>query len=386
MTGLVAGFVCLLIWAYLLLAHGRFWQVCRHIASPREPAKVCDRIAVVIPARNEAEVVGRSIGSLLNQTCSEFLHVFLVDDASTDSTAQIARETAASKGKAEALIVIDGQPLPEGWSGKVWAMQQGVERARALNPRFLLLTDADIIHEPDSISTLVGIAEAGHYDLASYMVKLHCETLAERFLMPAFVFFFFKLYPPSWIVNPQRRTAGAAGGCILLRPEALDGIGGLTAIRNEIIDDCALARQVKRSGGRLWLGLSNSAKSIRPYRSLGEIGRMISRTAFNQLHHSWVLLFLSLLGLTMTYLLPVLLLFSHDWLARGLGAAAWLAMAVSYLSMIRFYKLNLLWSMALPLIALYYMAATLNSALQFWAGRGGEWKGRVQDLRHSERA
>ena len=313
-------------------------------------------------------------------------HIFLVDDASTDSTAQIARDTAASEGKTENLTVLNGQPLPEGWSGKVWAMQQGVERARTLNPKFLLFTDADIIHEPNSISTLAAIAEAGHYDLASYMVRLHCETLAERFLVPAFVFFFFKLYPPQWIANPQRRTAGAAGGCILLRPEALDRFGGLAAIRNEIIDDCALAQKVKHCGGRLWLGLTNSAKSIRAYRSLGEIGQMISRTAFNQLNHSAVLLFLSLLGLAMTYLLPPLLLFSHDWPARVLGATAWLAMTVAYLPMIRFYKSNRLWAMVLPLIALFYIAATLHSALQFWAGRGGEWKGRVQDLRQSERA
>lgn len=386
MTGVLAGFVSLLIWAYLLLAHGRFWQVRSHIANQRASSKVQGRIAVVVPARNEAEVVGKSISSLLNQICSESLHIFLVDDASTDSTAEIARDTAASLGKVDALTVIDGQPLSEGWSGKVWAMQQGVERARALNPKFLLLTDADIIHEPDSISTLVAIAEAGNYDLASYMVKLHCETLAERFLIPAFVFFFFKLYPPLWIANPRRRAAGAAGGCILLRPEILDRFGGLAAIGNEIIDDCALARQVKRSEGRLWLGLTSSAKSIRTYGSLGEIGGMISRTAFNQLNHSPVLLLLSLAGLAMTYLLPVLLLFSHDWLARILGATAWLAMAISYFPMIRFYKLNQLWALALPLVAIYYMAATLHSAWQFWAGRGGEWKGRTQDLRQSERA
>ncbi len=386
MTATISGSVSLLIWAYLLLAHGRFWQIRRHIADQRVHDKIQHRIAVVVPARNEAEVVRRSVSSLLNQTCSKALHVFLVDDASTDSTAEIARDTAASAGQADTLTVIAGQPLPEGWSGKVWAMQQGVERARTLNPKFLLLTDADIIHEPDSISTLVAIAEDGRYDLASYMVKLHCETVAERLLVPAFVFFFFKLYPPAWIANSQRRTAGAAGGCILLRPEILDRLGGLAGIRSEIIDDCALARQVKRSGGRLWLGLTNSAKSIRTYRSLGEIGRMISRTAFNQLHHSWALLLLSLAGLTITYLLPVLLLFSQDWLARGLGATAWLAMTLSYFPMVRFYKLNLLWATALPLIALFYMAATLYSALQFWAGSGGEWKGRAQDLRPGEPA
>jgi hopene-associated glycosyltransferase HpnB len=338
---------------------------------------------VIIPARNEAGVLAKSLRSLLDQSCSEFLHIFVVNDSSTDSTAEIAREAAASAGKT-ILTVLEGQPLPSGWSGKVWAMHQGVESARKLNPRFLLFADADIVHQPESVSRLVALAEAGAFDMASYMVKLHCETLAERFLIPAFVFFFFKLYPPRWIVDPKRRTAGAAGGCILLRPEVLDRCGGLVSIRNEIIDDCALARQVKRTGGRLWLGLTNSAKSIRPYRSLGEIGRMISRTAFNQLNHSTVLLFMSLLGLFMTYLLPPLLLFSHSWPARTLGAVTWLAMTVCYLPIIRFYRLNLLWASALPLITLYYMGATLHSAIQFWSGKGGKWKGRVQDVRGDE--
>jgi hopene-associated glycosyltransferase HpnB len=259
-------------------------------------------------------------------------------------------------------------------------MHQGVERARKLNPRFFLFTDADIVHQPESISTLASFAEAGHYDLASYMVKLHCETLAEKFLVPAFVFFFFKLYPPSWIADRRRRTAGAAGGCILIRPEALDRFGGLAAIRTEIIDDCALARQVKRGGGSLWLGLTNSARSIRPYRSFSEIGRMISRTAFNQLNHSAMMLFLSLLGLAFTYLLPPLLLFSHSSPARTLGAVAWFTMMLSYLPIARFYGLSALWIMALPLVAFFYMGATFHSAFQFWAGRGGEWKGRRQDM------
>jgi hopene-associated glycosyltransferase HpnB len=377
----LAGFISLSIWIYLLFARGMFWRVRRSMAPESIPAKIQGLIAVIVPARNEAEVVGRSLRSLLDQTCSESLHIFLVNDASTDSTVEIARREAASTGKATALTVIDGQPLPTGWSGKVWAMQQGVERARTLNPRFLLFTDADIVHQPESISTLATLAETGQYDLASYMAKLHCETLSERFLIPAFAFFFFKLYPPWWVADPQRRTAGAAGGCILLRPEVLDRFGGLAAIRNEIIDDCALARQVKRSGGRLWLGLTNSARSIRPYKSLGEVGRMISRTAFNQLNHSAMLLSMSLLGLAITYLLPLLLLFTHSWPARVLGGMAWLAMMLSYLPMVRFYTLNPLWTMALPLIALYYMGATLYSAFQFWTGRGGEWKGRAQDLR-----
>jgi hopene-associated glycosyltransferase HpnB len=376
----IAGLVSLLIWAYLLLARGAFWQVRRWTAPESVSNKIQGLVAVIIPARNEAAVVGESILSLLNQSCRESLHIFLVNDGSTDSTVQIAHQTAALAGKAAALTVIEGQPLPPGWSGKVWAMHQGVERARKLNPRFFLFTDADIVQQPESISTLASLAEAGHYDLASYMVKLHCETLAEKFLVPAFVFFFFKLYPPLWIADRRRRTAGAAGGCILIRPEALDQFGGLAAIRAEIIDDCALARQVKRSGGSLWLGLTNSARSIRPYRSLGEIGRMISRTAFNQLNHSAMMLFLSLLGLAFTYLPPPLLLFSHSSSARALGAVAWLAMMFSYLPMVRFYGLSPLWVMTLPWVALFYMGATFHSALQFWGGRGGKWKGRAQDL------
>ena len=380
MFTVVAGLISFLIWGYLLLARGAFWRTRRWTAPDSLSNKLQGVVAVIVPARNEAEVVSESILSLLNQTCSESLHIFLVDDGSTDSTGQIGRQQAALAGQAGALTVMEGQPLPPGWSGKVWAMHQGVERAQKSNPRFFLFTDADIVHQRESISTLVSVAEAGDYDLASYMVKLHCETLAERFLVPAFVFFFFKLYPPLWITDPRRRTAGAAGGCILVRPEALDRFGGLAVIRNEIIDDCALARQVKRSGGSLWLGLTNSARSIRPYRSLSEIGRMISRTAFNQLNHSAMMLFLSVLGLALTYLLPPLLLFSHSSLARALGAGAWLMMTLSYLSMVRFYRLSPLWIMALPLVALFYMGATLHSAFKFWTGRGGEWKGRAQDM------
>ena len=336
-------------------------------------------MAVIVPARNEAEVIGANIRSLLNQTCSESLHIFLVDDGSTDATAHIASQTAALAGKAAALTVIAGQPLPPGWSGKLWAMHQGVERARELNPRFFLFTDADIAHQPESVATLASIAEGGPYDLASHMVKLHCSTVAEKLLIPAFVFFFFKLYPPLWTADRRRRTAGAAGGCMLVRPEALDRFGGLAAIRDEIIDDCALAREVKHSGGGLWLGLTNSARSIRPYRTFGEVGSMISRTAFNQLNHSALMLLLSLVGLTLTYLLPPLLLLAHGTLTKELGAMGWAAMMLSYLPMVRFYGLNPLWVLALPLVAVFYMGATLHSAVKFWTGQGGQWKGRAQD-------
>ncbi|HJX82921.1 MAG TPA: glycosyltransferase, partial [Candidatus Angelobacter sp.] len=227
-------------------------------------------------------------------------------------------------------------------------------------------------------------AESGPYDLVSFMAKLHCKTVAEKFLVPAFVFFFFMLYPPRWIADRQRKTAGAAGGCILIRPEWLERAGGITAIRGEIIDDCALAARVKSAGGNLWLGLAESTKSIRPYRTLSEIGRMISRTAFNQLHHSVWLLIVSIFGLTLTYLAPLLLLFSHHRAAWTCGGLACVAMTTVYLPMVRFYGLSPLWCLTLPLTAIFYMGATLHSAWKFCSGRGGQWKGRMQDPRHGK--
>src|SRR6185437_12558893 len=226
--------------------------------------------------------------------------------------------------------------LPPGWSGKLWAMQQGVEHAVQLVPDFFLFTDADIEHAPDSLATLVSIAHAGPYDMASFMVKLHCQSFAEKLLIPAFVYFFFKLYPPAWIANPRRPDAGAAGGCILIRPAALEKAGGLQAIRQEVIDDCSLAARVKSNGGRLWLGASATTRSIRPYEGFSGIGRMISRSAFNQLRHSTILLLFSMLGMAVTYLLPPLLVAaSHRIVPAVLGGTAWLLMVLSYLPVLR---------------------------------------------------
>ena len=338
------------------------------------------RIAVIVPARNEADVIGRAISSLLRQQGPYSIQIFLVDDASTDETAQAARDGALSTGCAERLIVIAGRPLPSGWSGKLWAMQQGIERARDTNPDFFLFTDADIEHASNSVSTLVSVAQSRPCDMASFMVKLHCKTLSEKLLIPAFVYFFFKLYPPQWIADPRRATAGAAGGCILIRPAALAKAGGIQAIRQEVIDDCALAARVKRSGGGLWLGASATTRSIRPYGSFSEIGRMISRSAFNQLRHSTILLLLSILGMAITYLLPpALVLFSHRVVPAVLGATAWLLMVISYVPVLRLYRLNPLWALVLPLAAIFYVGATFHSACRYWTGRGGQWKGRIQD-------
>lgn len=380
----VAGVLSLLIWVYLLVAHGHFWQIKRLIVPAPAAATKPLSIAVIIPARDEADVVGRSVASLLTQEGGHSIHVFLVDDASSDQTAQVARAAAQAAGKSELLSVIPGRPLGAGWSGKLWAVQQGVEQASAINPDFFLLTDADIAHTPDSVAALAAIAQSGGFDLVSVMVKLYCRSFAERALIPAFVFFFLKLYPPAWIANPKRRTAGAAGGSILIRPQALERAGGIEAIRGEVIDDCALARRVKQSGGRVWLGLAPRTESVRPYDTFAEIGKMISRGAFNQLKHSVWMLLLALLGLTVTYLLPPLLLvFSHSHSHRLapalLGAAAWLLMIICFLPTVRFYRLSPLWALALPVISIFYMGAAIHSAIRFWSGRGGQWKGRIQD-------
>ncbi|HWS16702.1 MAG TPA: glycosyltransferase [Candidatus Elarobacter sp.] len=387
---IAAGVLSLSIWAYLVLARGGFWRMHPAAGMPsqgngspgsRSPADPV-RIAVIIPARNEADVVGQAIRSLLQQTGHNTIHIVMVDDASSDGTAQAARTAADAAGQAQNLTVVPGSPLPAGWSGKLWAMQQGIERARDTAPDFILLTDADIEHASDSVSTLVSIAQAGPYDMASFMVKLPCESVAEKLLIPAFVYFFFKLYPPAWIANSRRPEAGAAGGCILIRPAALVKAGGIESIRQAVIDDCLLAARVKHSGGSLWLGASATTRSIRPYGGFSGIGHMISRSAFSQLRHSSLLLLLSIVGMAATYLLPPALVFAgHRMVPAALGGMAWLLMVLSYLPVLRLYRLNPLWALALPLAAFFYVGATFHSAWKYWTGRGGEWKGRIQDPR-----
>lgn len=375
----IAAAVPALIWGYLLLGRGRFWRIGNLIVRPAGVPAAARRVAVIIPARNEAAGIARSIASLLGSADGS-LHIFLVDDSSADGTALLATQAAVSVGKVASLTVLQGHPLPPGWSGKLWAVSQGIAAARDFAPDFLLLSDADIVHSPATIPSLLDIAESGGYDLVSFMVKLHCRGWAEKMLIPAFVFFFFKLYPPAWISSSRRATAGAAGGCLLIRPQALARAGGMEAIRGEIIDDCALARAVKRSGGKLWLGLTDASASIRPYGSFAEIGRMISRSAFNQLHHSTLLLLGAVVGMAVTYLLPPALLLSRHLAPIALGALAWAFMCAAYLPLVRFYRLNPMWTFTLPLAALFYTGATLHSAVKFWLGRGGQWKGRAQDL------
>jgi hopene-associated glycosyltransferase HpnB len=364
----VVAAISLAIWIYLLVWRGGFWRVREEPDAPDVPATEEHRpmVVAIIPARNEADGIGLAVRSLASQ-----VPVIAVDDSSDDDTAVIAREAGA--------VVVTARPLEAGWSGKLWAINEGLRSAAATRPDYWLFTDADIVHSAGTVSGLVARAQAGGYALASYMVMLECRTLAEQALIPAFVFFFFMLYPPAWIRDSCRRTAGAAGGCILIRRDALARIGGIARIRGELIDDCSLAREVKRAGGKVWLGLSTGTRSIRSYGSFAEVGRMISRTAFTQLRHSWWLLAGTVVGLALTYLAPPLLtIFGPAGAVREMGALAWVAMSVAYFPTLRFYRRPWFWAPMLPAIALFYMGATVHSGIAWQRGRGGMWKGRAQ--------
>lgn len=370
-------------WVYLVFFHGKFWSVAQAtLCAPG--AALARTVVAVVPARDEADVIERSITSLLAQSSDCKLHVVLVDDNSGDGTAALARRAAQNASTPGRLTVIDGTAPPRGWTGKLWAVQQGIEAARQLLPDYLLLTDADIVHGAGSVRSLVNVAEERGADLVSYMAKLHCEAVAEKLLIPAFIFFFFKLYPPKWIADVRRRTAGAAGGCILVRPEALEQAGGIQAIRSEIIDDCALAATVKRTGGQLVIGLTDLVRSARAYEAR-DIARMISRSAFNQLRHSTLLLVGAVAGLALIYVVPVAVLAAGTRTGVAFGAGALALMTLAFLPMVRFYRLNPLWALGLPLAAVFYAGATIHSAVSYWRGAGGSWKGRVQDPAHEAR-
>ena len=371
-----AGALAAMTWAYLIVFRGAFWRI---ELDARTPAAVPSRsVVAVIPARDEADVIGGAISSLLAQDYAGRFDIVIVDDHSTDGTAEIAREAAAVAGTPDRVTVVQAAPVPAGWTGKLWAVRQGTSIAAGMRPDYLLLTDADIVHSSDNLRRLVARAESGQYDLVSLMVRLHCRGIWERLLVPAFVFFFFKLYPPRWVADSARSMAAAAGGCMLLRGGTLQQIGGVDSIRHEIIDDCALARRVK-TVGRVWLGIAGDTQSVRPYGSWRPLWDMISRCAFAQLNYSTGILVALMAGMAITYLVPPLLvLLSHSPLAMALGGAAWLAMTVSFLPILRIYRCPPLLALLLPAIAAFYMAATLGSAVQFWRGRGGAWKGRFQ--------
>jgi hopene-associated glycosyltransferase HpnB len=370
----------LAIWLYLLTGRGGFWRAAeRDDGFPADIAAAWPAVAAIVPARDEAASVGQTVASLLQQVYAGELRVIVIDDQSRDSTTQVAREAAAKAGAAERLAVLSGRSLPAGWTGKLWAQQQGVQFAdeMANPPDYLLLTDADIVYSPDAVAHLVARAQTNGIVLTSLMAKLHCKSLAERIFIPAFIFFFQMLYPFAWANDPRRTTAAAAGGCMLVRREALRQAGGMAAIRGALIDDCALAKLLK-ARGPIWIGLTERVHSIRSYPAVTEIRGMIVRTAYAQLRYSPLLLAGTILGLALTYLAPVALTFFAGVFAQFVGLFAWLLMALAFRPTLRFYGLSAFWGLALPAIAAAYMAFTLDSAYQHARGRGGMWKGRAQ--------
>jgi hopene-associated glycosyltransferase HpnB len=373
---LIVACIALAVWLYLLLARGAFWRCAeRDDRTPAEP-RGWPRVVAVVPARNEADHITESIGSLLRQDYRGPWAVVLVDDDSEDGTAEAARRSA--KGDAR-LHVVPGLGLPAGWTGKLWALKQGIDAAMALPqpPDYLLLTDADIVHADDSVSRLVARAEEKRLVLTSLMVKLRCESFAERASVPAFIFFFQMLYPFACVNRPASGVAAAAGGCMLVRADVLRDAGGIDVIRGALIDDCALAKVLK-ARGPIWLGLTERVHSVRPYPALADIRRMVVRSAYAQLRYSPLLLVATLAGIVLTYLVPPFAAIFGSGAARIIGIATWALMAASFQPTLRFYRLSPLWGIALPAIALQYMLFTLDSAYQYVRGRGGSWKGRVQ--------
>jgi hopene-associated glycosyltransferase HpnB len=371
---LVLGVVCLAIWTYLLLGRGGFWRMGeRDDRDEAAPPARWPSVAAVVPARNEADVIARSIGSLAAQDYPGDFRIILVDDHSEDGTAE------AAAGLGERVEILRGAPLPPGWTGKLWAMKQGAERAATLDPApdYILFTDADIAHTPENLARLTARAERGQLVLTSLMAKLTVETPAERMLIPAFVFFFAMLYPFSQANDPKRSLAAAAGGCMLVRRDALEAAGGVAAIRGEIIDDCALARLMKRQGP-IWLGLTERAQSLRPYQSANAIARMVARSAYAQLGFSPWLLAATVLGMLLVYVTPpALTVFAHGP-AVVMGFAAWAMMIIAFQPILKFYRRPAIWGLNLPLIGALYTMYTLQSAWDVWRGRGGMWKGRAQ--------
>ncbi|MCX7594694.1 MAG: glycosyltransferase, partial [Fischerella sp.] len=378
----------LVIWSGLLTVWGQFWRTDQQLEFTKTIDGKLPSVCVVIPARNEAELLPKTLRSLLCQSYPGWFNIFLVDDRSTDKTAEVAKQTVQSLNKDKQLDIITAEPLPLGWSGKLWAIEQGVNKAiEILEPDYFLLTDADIEHDTANLHQLVTKAEQENLDLVSVMVRLRCESFWEKFLIPAFVFFFQKLYPFRWVNDPNKSTAAAAGGCILIRTTALQRIGGIQAIKKALIDDCALAHAVKSvkrsegveagstrenncssppsSQGRIWLGLSSATRSLRPYTSLATIWDMVARTAFTQLNYSSLLLVATVIGMTLIYIVPPLGLIlggiMGNWLVAVTGLSAWLLMALAYLPMIQFYQCSFWLAFCLPAVAFLYTCLLYTS-------------------------
>ncbi|KOV57244.1 glycosyltransferase [Streptomyces sp. MMG1121] len=371
--------VSLAAWCWLLLCQGFFWRTDIRLPSGGEP-DAWPSVCVVVPARDEAAVLSASLPSLLAQDYPGRAEVFLVDDGSTDGTGELARELSRRYGGLPLTVGSPGEP-PAGWTGKLWAVRHGIGLARARDPEYLLLTDADIAHAPDSLRELVAAARAGGFDVVSQMARLRVESLWERLVVPAFVYFFAQLYPFRRIGRRGSRTAAAAGGCVLLRADMAARARIPDAIRHAVIDDVALARAVKGAGGHVWLGLAERVDSVRPYPRLHDLWRMVSRSAYAQLRHNPLLLLGTVAGLALVYLVPPAALVvgaaGGSAATAVLGALAWAVMAGTYVPMVRYYGQPLWLAVLLPLTAFLYLLMTVDSAVQHYRGRGAAWKGRT---------
>jgi hopene-associated glycosyltransferase HpnB len=375
--GVIAA-LSLAAWIYLLFGRGFFWLTRERLPVDLPAPSFWPEIAVLIPARDEAATIAATIAGLCGQDYPGRVTVTLVDDSSSDGTATIARATAPGKN----LEIVAAPPLQEGWTGKIWALHNGLAHLNRVAPdaAYVLLTDADIAHPPDLLRRLVALAEGHRRDLVSLMVKLNCATFWERLLVPAFVYFFRKLYPFAAVNNDRSKVAAAAGGCVLVRRDALARIGGFAALRGALIDDCTLAAAIKAQGGRLWLGLADTSLSLRVYDKLADIWAMVARSAYAQLRHSVLLLTGTVIGLAIIYLAPPLIALLYplhgDSAAAFLSGTAWLAMTISFVPMLAYYRLSWPWALTLPVAALLYIAMTVDSARRHAKGAGGAWKGR----------
>jgi hopene-associated glycosyltransferase HpnB len=365
----------LIAWLYVTASRA-LWRGAPFLdETETEGPQTWPEVVAVVPARNEADVIARAVRSLVGQNYQGRLSIVVVDDESTDGTADAARHAGA-------IDVIRGTAPPEGWTGKLWALDTGVRQGLQAHPdaSFFWFTDADVEHSSDELRNLAALSEARRLDLASIMVKLACETFWDRLLIPAFVFFFQKLYPFHQVNNPKSHIAAAAGGSMLVRRMALDRIGGLAAIKGELIDDCALAREIKR-GGPIWLGLTESTHSLRPYRSLRAICDMVARTAYHQLRYSPLALIGTVIGMLLLYAVPPLSIVLASTGGFFFGAIAWLLMAWNYRPTSRLYGQSPWRALLLPIAGVLYALFTLDSALRHWQGRGGAWKARYNPPR-----
>ena len=375
------------MWLYLILFRGNFWRCDQRLENQELPVPdFWPEVVAVVPARNEEAVIGQSLAGLIAQDYPGRFQVVLVDDHSEDATRNRAEQAAAQAPEGLRLAVVAADPLPLEWSGKLWAVSEGIRQAMAQAPdcRYLLLTDADIGHDSGSLRRLVAKAEAERLDMVSLMVLLDHSGFWAGLLIPAFVFFFQKLYPFSWVNDHDHPMAAAAGGCILVRREALEAVGGIARIRGALIDDCTLAAVIKSrdahgGGGRLWLGLTTRLISLRPYVRFGEIWDMVARTAYTQLDHSPWLLLGTLAGMALIYLAApgVALVQPIGSVAGTLALSAWLLMMVAYYPTLRLYNKPWAHAVLLPAVGLLYSMMTVASAVRYWRGQGGRWKGRV---------